>query len=266
MKSAPLNPAALKSATVLRRLGVNIDHVATVRQARRSPYPDPVAAALVAELAGADQITCHLRVDRRHITDEDLPRLRTSVQTLLNVEMACTDEMVAIARQQLARRDGDARRHRVTLVAERPEEVTTEGGLDVVAHRSLVHDTVAALADAGVAVSLFIDPEQDQVDAAAALVDLGVDMIELNTARYADRPGAAAEELARLAVAARQARNTGLELAAGHGLTHHNLPPMVAEIPEIVEYNIGHSIIARAIFVGLDRAVRDLVTIIRQPS
>ncbi|RME24977.1 MAG: pyridoxine 5'-phosphate synthase, partial [Deltaproteobacteria bacterium] len=143
----------MKSAPGLRRLGVNIDHVATVRQARRSPYPDPVAAALVAELAGADQITCHLRMDRRHITDADLPRLRSSVQTLLNVEMACTDEMTSIARQHLDRRDGDPRRHRVTLVAERPEEITTEGGLDLVAHRDRVRASVQALAEAGIAVS-----------------------------------------------------------------------------------------------------------------
>ncbi len=250
---------------VLRRLGVNIDHVATVRQARRSPYPDPVAAAMVAELAGADQITCHLRMDRRHIVDADLPRLRQGVQTLLNVEMACTDEMVAIARRELSRVDGDPRTHRVTLVAERPEEITTEGGLDVIAHKALVSDTVAALAEAGIALSLFIDPEEAQVDAAAALVEQGVDMIELNTARYAEHPGSH-DELLRLARAAERATSTGLELAAGHGLTHHNLPAMVAAVPQVIEYNIGHSIIARAIFVGLDQAVRDLLQIIRQPA
>lgn len=256
----------MMSTSGLRRLGVNIDHVATVRQARRSPYPDPVAAALIAELAGADQITCHLRMDRRHITDADLPRLRSAVQTLLNVEMACTDEMMSIARQHLGHRDGDPRRHRVTLVAERPEEITTEGGLDLVAHRDRVRDSVQALAEAGIAVSLFIDPDAAQVDAAADLVPLGVDMIELNTARYAEHPATAAGELDRLAAAARRARDTGLELAAGHGLTHHNLPPMVAGIPEIVEYNIGHSVVARAIFVGLDQAVRDLLAIIRHPA
>lgn len=250
-------------ATVLRRLGVNIDHVATVRQARGERYPDPVAAALTAELAGADQITCHLRVDRRHIQDHDLPRMRAAVQTLLNVEMACTDEMVAIAHAQLARRDDDRRVHRVTLVAERPEEITTEGGLDVIEHGSLVRDTVAGMAAAGIAVSLFIDPDDAQVDAAAALARHGVDMVELNTARYAERhPG----ELTRLLLAARRAEAAGLEVAAGHGLTHHNLPAMVAEVPQVVEYNIGHSIIARALFVGMDTAVRDLLAIIRHPG
>lgn len=251
-------------AAVLRRLGVNIDHVATVRQARRSPYPDPVAAAMVAELAGADQITCHLRVDRRHIQDEDLPRLRAGVQTLLNVEMACTEEMIGIARRHVGRRDGDLRTHRVTLVAERAEEITTEGGLDVVENRELVRDTVEGLAEAGIAVSLFIDPDARQIEAAAELSALGVDMIELNTAAYAEHGGA--HELQRLATSGRLALEAGLEVAAGHGLTHHNLPPMVAAVPEVVEYNIGHSIIARAIFVGLDQAVRDLVRIIRSGS
>ena len=249
--------ASHPDSTVLRRLGVNIDHVATLRQARGERYPDPVAAAVVAELAGADQITCHLRSDRRHIQDGDLPRLRGAVQTLLNVEMACTLEMVDIAARELGPRPDDPRVHRVTLVAERPEEVTTEGGLDLVEHAVLVRDTVERLAGAGIAVSLFIDPDEAQVHAAAELRRAGVDMAELNTARYAERhPG----ELARLARAA------GLELAAGHGLTHHNLPPMVSQVPEVVEYNIGHSIIARAVFVGLETSVRDLVTIIRHPG
>ncbi|MCB9777755.1 MAG: pyridoxine 5'-phosphate synthase [Alphaproteobacteria bacterium] len=254
---------------VLRRLGVNIDHVATIRQARRERYPDPVAAAIQAEQAGADQITCHLRVDRRHIQDHDLPRLRAAVQTLLNVEMAPTDEMVAIAHRELARRPGDPRRHRVTLVAERAEEITTEGGLDVVTHGALVREVSAGMAAAGIAVSLFIDPDTAQVEAAQALADVGVDMIELNTAAYAEAHGdhaAQGRELVRLATASRVAVQGGLELAAGHGLTHHNLPRMVAEVPEVVEYNIGHSIISRAVFVGLDTAVRDLITIIRHPG
>lgn len=244
---------------MIRRLGVNIDHVATVRQARRSPYPDPVAAASLAELAGADQITCHIRGDRRHIQDADLPRLRDAVQTHLNVEMAATSEMLEIAREVLG---GRGHRHRVTLVPERPGEVTTEGGLDVVGQREVIAAAAERLALYGVAVSLFIDPSAEQV-AASALP--GVDMIELNTAKYAEAHTHAARhaELVRLANAARVASDAGLELAAGHGLTHHNLPALVAAVPSIVEYNIGHSIISRAIFVGLDAAVRDIVALIR---
>lgn len=244
------------SAAVLRRLGVNIDHVATVRQARRSPYPDPVAAAVQAELAGADQITCHIRVDRRHIQDDDLPRLRDAVQTLLNVEMAATEEMMAIALEVLAR-DPRGRTHRVTLVEERAEEITTEGGLDVAGHLDEVGASCEALAGAGLNVSLFVDPDEDQIRACRLP---GVDMIELNTAVYAEGHP---EDLVRLRAAARLAEELGLEVAAGHGLTHHNLPALVANVPEIVEYNIGHSIVGRAIFVGLDRAVTDLLTIIR---
>ena len=244
------------SAAVLRRLGVNIDHVATVRQARRSPYPDPVAAAVQAELAGADQITCHIRVDRRHIQDDDLPRLRDAVQTLLNVEMAATEEMMAIALEVLAR-DPRGRTHRVTLVEERAEEITTEGGLDVAGHLDEVGASCEALAGAGLNVSLVVDPDEDQIRACRLP---GVDMIELNTAVYAEGHP---EDLVRLRAAARLAEELGLEVAAGHGLTHHNLPALVANVPEIVEYNIGHSIVGRAIFVGLDRAVTDLLTIIR---
>lgn len=241
-----------------RRLGVNIDHVATVRQARQAPYPDPVAAASVAELAGADQITCHIRMDRRHIQDADLPRLRDSVQTLLNVEMAATDEMVDIAIAVLGRRGTPDGRHRVTLVPEREGEVTTEGGLNVATHSVTIAEATTRLREAGIAVSLFIDPEPSQVAASAIP---GVDMIELNTARYADTGEA---ELPRLAAATQLAIGLGLEVAAGHGLTHHNLPALVSHVPEIVEYNIGHSLIGRAIFVGLDTAVRDLVEIIRR--
>lgn len=244
------------SAAVLRRLGVNIDHVATVRQARRSPYPDPVAAAVQAELAGADQITCHIRVDRRHIQDDDLPRLRDAVQTLLNVEMAATDEMMNLALEVLAH-DPRGRRHRVTLVEERAEEITTEGGLDVVGHLDEVGAACETLAGAGIHVSLFVDPDEAQIRASKLP---GVDMIELNTSVYAEGHP---KDLARLRDAARLAEELGLEVAAGHGLTHHNLPALVANVPEIVEYNIGHSIVSRAIFVGLDRAVTDLLTIIR---
>ncbi len=233
-----------------RRLGVNIDHVATVRQARRSRYPDPVAAAVLAEIAGADQITCHIRCDRRHIQDDDLERLRDAVQTELNVELAVTKEMRDIA---LA-----IRPHRVTLVPERPEEVTTEGGLDVVTHREEIALFVGELRSSGVRVSLFIDPEPNQID--ASVID-GVDMIELNTARYAEEGGEV--EISRLKAAAQRAETVGLEVAAGHGLTHHNLPLLVERVPEIVEYNIGHSLVSRALFVGLERAVVDLCDIIR---
>ena len=241
-----------------RRLGVNIDHVATVRQARRAPYPDPVAAAALAELAGADQITCHIRMDRRHIQDADLPRLRDAVQTHLNVEMAATDEMVGIAIATLGRAAAQGRSHRVTLVPEREGEVTTEGGLDVASNVALIAHTTGRLREEGIAVSLFVDPEPEQISAACMH---GVDMIELNTARYAEIGPA---DLDRLGAATRQAIALGLEVAAGHGLTHHNLPALVEQVPEIVEYNIGHSIVGRAIFVGLDQAVRDLVEIIRR--
>lgn len=240
-----------------RRLGLNIDHVATLRQARRAAYPDPVAAALAGEIAGADQITCHLRGDRRHIQEADVARLRDAVQTCLNLEMAPTDEMVGIATELL----GGSGRHRVTIVPERPGEVTTEGGYDVAGHPDEVLRAVEALAGAGIAVSLFIDPEIAQLQAAASLKNAGVDMVELNTARYAEGNRG---ELGRLGRAAEEAAANDLEVAAGHGLTHHNLPPLVTAVPRIVEYNIGHSIIARAVFVGLDRAVRDIVDLVRR--
>jgi pyridoxine 5-phosphate synthase len=227
------------------RLGLNIDHVATLREARKATYPCPVAAALLGELAGAAQITCHIRGDRRHIQDHDLQRLRASVQTLLNVELAVTDEMRSIALQ--------VKPHRVTLVPERPGEVSTEGGLDVVKHRDAIAGFTRAMIEAGVRVSLFIDPVPDQVRASAMP---GVDMVELNTAAYAEEGGAA--EIERLRDAARLCQQLGVEVAAGHGLTHHNLPDLVGAVPEIIEYNIGHAIIGRAVFVGLDQAVRDI--------
>ncbi len=242
---------------MIRRLGVNIDHVATVRQARRATYPDPVAAAAVAELAGADQITCHIRGDRRHIQDQDLTRLRDVVQTHLNVEMAATDEMLSIAVSVLGGGGGTGKRHRVTLVPERPGEVTTEGGLDVAGQHRHIAEWVARLTENGIAVSLFIDPNPEQVRASAIP---GVDMIELNTARYAEHGGA--QEIARLRSATGLGRGIGLMVAAGHGLTHHNLRDLVLGVPEIEEYNIGHSIVSRAIFVGLDQAVRDIKAII----
>ena len=240
-----------------RRLGVNIDHVATLRQARQAPYPDPVAAAMVAEMAGADQITCHIRSDRRHIQDADLPRLRDAVQTQLNVEMATTDEMINIALSILGTGASGGRRHRVTLVPERPDEVTTEGGLDVVTHRAQIEEATRKLVDAGILVSLFIDPDEAQVE--ASHFD-GIDMIELNTAQYAEH---GMSEIERLIDAGQAAMHRDIEVAAGHGLTHHNLPLLVEEVPEITEYNIGHSIIGRAVFVGLDTAVRDLCAMIQ---
>ncbi len=240
-----------------RRLGVNIDHVATLRQARQAPYPDPVTAAMVAEMAGADQITCHIRGDRRHIQDADLPRLRDAVQTQLNIEMAATDEMIAIALDVLNQQASGGRQHRITLVPERAGEITTEGGLDVVSNKDVIVQSTRTLLDAGIAVSLFIDPDLAQVEAANIP---GVDMIEINTARYAEE-GAA--DIARIIDAAQAAMHLDIEVAAGHGLTHHNLPLLVEEVPEITEYNIGHSIIGRAVFVGLDTAVRDLCAMIQ---
>ncbi len=227
------------------RLGLNIDHVATLREARKASYPCPVAAALIGELAGAAQITCHIRGDRRHIQDHDLTRLRASVQTLLNVELAVTDEMRAIALEVAP--------HRVTLVPERPGEVSTEGGLDVVRHHAAIAAFTADMVAAGIRVSLFIDPSEDQVRASAMP---GVDMVELNTAAYAE--GGGASELERLKSAAVLCQQLDVEVAAGHGLTHHNLPELVAAVPEIIEYNIGHAIIGRSVFVGLDQAVRDI--------
>jgi pyridoxine 5-phosphate synthase len=231
------------------RLGLNIDHVATLREARKVGYPCPIAAALLGELAGAAQITCHIRGDRRHIQDRDLTRLRASVQTLLNVELAVTDEMRAIALEVMP--------HRVTLVPERPGEVSTEGGLDVVRHRDAIAAFTADMQAAGVRVALFIDPVSEQVHASAMP---GVDMVELNTAAYAEGGGAA--ELERLHAAAVLCQDLGVEVAAGHGLTHHNLPDLVAAVPEITEYNIGHAIIGRAVFVGLEQAVRDICRIL----
>jgi pyridoxine 5-phosphate synthase len=229
------------------RLGVNVDHVATLRQARRAAYPDPVAAAALAELGGADQITVHLREDRRHVQDRDVEVLRRTVQATLNLEMAATDEMVRIA-VELA---PDV----CTLVPERRQELTTEGGLDVLANRPVVERATRALRDAGRRVSLFVDPDLAQVRAA---LDAGADAVELHTGTYCDAPERArAAELARLAAAAREGARIGLEVAAGHGLHYRNVGP-VAAIPEIVELNIGHAIVARAVLVGLERAVREM--------
>ena len=227
------------------RLYINIDHVATVRQARRTTEPDPVAAALLCEEAGADGITAHLREDRRHIQDDDVVRLAREVRTLLNLEMAATPEMLAIA---LALRP-----RQVTLVPERREEVTTEGGLDVTRQPDELARILRHLSDAGIRTSLFIDPEPDAVTRSR---DLGADAVELHTGRYAHHAEDAGT-LAALAAAARHGTELGIAVHAGHGLTVGNVRP-VASIPGIEELNIGHSIVSRAIFVGLADAVREM--------
>jgi pyridoxine 5-phosphate synthase len=233
------------------RLSVNVDHVATVRQARRAAEPDPVTAAHLCELAGAHGITCHIRGDRRHVNERDLDLLRRSVKTSLNVEMAATGEMRDIALE--------LRPDLVTLVPERPEEVTTEGGIDAAGGGAALKRHVEALGAGGLRVSLFIDPAPEQVKAAAAL---GAGVIELNTARYSESRGAEAlepfqilEEMARLAA------DEGLLVAAGHGLDYRNVEP-VARITEVEELNIGHAIIARSVLVGIDQAVREMLALL----
>jgi pyridoxine 5-phosphate synthase len=234
------------------RLAVNIDHVATVREARRAREPEPVIAAALAELAGAEGITVHLRGDRRHIKERDLDLLRNTVATKLNVEMAATAEMTAIA----ARVGVD----QVTLVPERPQELTTEGGLDVVQNRAPVSEAAARLREAGIKVSVFINADPAQV---AAAREAGVEAIEINTGPYADAsPRARDALLSRVADAARAAEVAGLEVLAGHGLTYFNVRPIVA-IPQIVELNIGHSIVSRAVLVGMERAVREMVALLQ---
>jgi len=228
-------------------LGVNVDHVGTVRNARRARHPDPVHAALLAEQAGADSITMHLREDRRHIVDRDVFTLLPMMQTRLNLEMAATAEMLDIA-TRLAPSD-------CCLVPERREELTTEGGLDVAGQQPALRDAVSRLAAAGIRVSLFIDPDPVQIEAAAAA---GARVIELHTGTYAERTGPArAQELERLHAAARLADSMGLTVHAGHGLDYHNVQ-RVAAIPEIVELNIGYAIVGRALFTGLAEAVREM--------
>ena len=228
-------------------LGVNIDHVATLRQARRASYPDPLHAALLAEQSGADSITLHLREDRRHIQDRDLQRMRDALQTRMNLEMAVTDEMIGIARRT-APQD-------VCLVPEKREEVTTEGGLDVRGQAARIGAACTELAAAGIRVSLFIDPDTAQIEASR---HAGAPVIELHTGAYAEATGAErAREFERLRAGARLAASLGLIVNAGHGLHYHNVGP-VAAIVEIVELNIGHAIIARAVFDGLAKAVQDM--------
>ena len=230
------------------RLGVNIDHVATVRQARGGREPDPVWAAVEAELGGADGITVHLREDRRHVQDRDVRVLRGTVRTRLNLEAAVAPEMVDFALE--------IRPDQVTFVPERRQEVTTEGGLDVVGQRPRVADAVQRCRAAGLSVSLFIDPTLAQVLAAA---ELGVDAVELHTGRYADATtrGERDDELAALVDAGRAAREAGMALHAGHGLTLHNLGD-VARIAGMAELNVGHSLVSRAVFLGMREAVREM--------
>jgi pyridoxine 5-phosphate synthase len=229
------------------RLHINIDHVATVRNARGERYPDPVFAAQLCEVAGAGGITAHLREDRRHIRDDDVTRLRAAVTTLLNLEMAATPEMIAIAER--------VRPDVITLVPERREERTTEGGLDVRGQAAAIEQAVRMARGAGIKVSLFIAADPDSV---LASHEIGAQQIELHTGEYCHAgPETVGRELDRLRAAAAKASALGLEVAAGHGLTRHNVGRVVA-IPEIEEVNIGHSVIADAVFLGLDRAVRDL--------
>lgn len=234
-------------------LGVNVDHVATVRQARRAPVPDPVAAAVLAELGGADGITVHLREDRRHIQDRDVEVLRRTVKTRLNLEMAATDEMVRIALR--------TRPDQVTLVPEKRAELTTEGGLDVVRERSSTAAAVRALAEGGIPVFLFIDPERAQLDVSR---EFGASGIEIHTGTYCDarEPAVVVRELGRVREATAHALGLGLEVHAGHGLDYTNVAP-IAAIPGIVELNIGHSIVARAVLVGMERAVSEMAARIR---
>jgi pyridoxine 5-phosphate synthase len=233
------------------RLGVNIDHIATIREARKAREPEPVAAAILAELAGAHGITVHLRGDRRHIKERDVELLRQVVSTKLNIEMAATAEMTIFASR--------IRPDQVTLVPEQPHELTTQGGLDVVANRAVVRETAAALRKAGIVVSIFIDPDPAQV---AASREVGADAIEINTGGYSDAaPSDRPARLDAVAQAAAAAAAQGLEVLAGHGLTYVNVRP-IAAIGEIVELNIGHSIVARSALVGLERAVREMIALL----
>lgn len=241
----------------MTRLLINIDHVATLRNARREAFPDPVLAAQTCEMAGADGIVFHLREDRRHITDRDVERLKESVRTKLDFELSLAPEIVAICcktRPQLA-----------TLVPERREEVTTEGGLDVIRHRRAIAAVVARLRDAGVQeVALFVDPLADMIDAAA---ETGASAIELHTGDYANAATSQQrhEVLAQLSLAAERADRNGLYVHAGHGLDYHNILPFRTAVAPLREVSIGFAIIARSVFVGLDQAVRDMAALLRQP-
>jgi pyridoxine 5-phosphate synthase len=234
------------------RLAVNIDHIATIREARKAQEPEPLAAALIAEMAGALGITVHLRGDRRHIKERDVELLRQGIATRLNVEMAATADMARVALR--------VRPDQVTLVPERPQELTTEGGLDVVLHGAAVKDFIQQVREGGIRVSIFLDPDAEQVHTAKSV---GADAVEINTGAYAEAQRASRPvELARIADAATLAARHDLEVLAGHGLNYANVIA-IAEIKDIVELNIGHSIVSRAALVGMDRAVRDMVSLLR---
>jgi pyridoxine 5-phosphate synthase len=233
-----------------QRLYINIDHVATLRQARRGVEPDPVEAAAECEAAGADGITAHLREDRRHMQDADIERLKKSVTTYFNLEMACVAEMLELARR--------LKPQQVTLVPERREEITTEGGLDITSDPGRIRNAIEALSDAGIRVSLFIDPTRSAVEQSKKL---GVPAVELHTGSYSHRPDSK-DTIEALRDSARRGADLGLAMHAGHGLTVRNVGP-VAAIPEIEELNIGHSIVSRAVFVGLDRAVKEMLDAMR---
>ena len=238
------------------RLAVNIDHIATIREARKSDEPDPIAAAVLCELAGAQGITVHLRGDRRHMQDRDVEVLQRTVSTRLNVEMAASPEMVRIAQT--------VKPHQVTLVPERRDELTTEGGLDVVLHSSNIDKTVRQLLDAGIDVSIFVDPDLEQL---RQCQKLRAPKVELNTGKYAEawkRRGNWAGELEKVATAAKASRKMGLSVLAGHGLDYRNIDG-IAALTDIEELNIGHSIVARSALVGLDRAVREMIELMARP-
>ncbi|HEY0557736.1 MAG TPA: pyridoxine 5'-phosphate synthase [Thermoanaerobaculia bacterium] len=233
------------------KLSVNVDHIATLRQARRTPYPDPVEAARIAEAAGAAGITVHLRMDRRHIQDADVERLRASVKGKLNLEMSSSEEMVGVALR--------VKPDQVTLVPERPEEVTTDGGLNLILYGRRIADVTQRLADAGIAVSLFIDPDPRQIQALIPLATHGVTGFEINTDAYTRAAGEdQAAELKQIADVVEQGRAAGFQAYAGHGLRTDNVGP-IAAIPGMAELNIGHFIIARAAIVGMDAAVREML-------
>jgi pyridoxine 5-phosphate synthase len=235
------------------RLGVNIDHVATVREARKTIYPDPIAAAVIVELAGADGIVVHLREDRRHIQDRDLRLLKQIVQIPLNLEMAASDEIIEIALE--------VKPDKVTLVPEKREEITTEGGLDVVSNEKRIADCVKRLNAGGIPVSMFIEADLEQIKCSK---QVGTEAVEFHTGTYCDAPTKSLREteFERLKKASKKTQEMGLIVHMGHGLNYHNVVP-IARIDGIDELNIGHSIIARAVFVGLDKAVREMLALIR---
>ncbi len=245
-----------ENSILMIKLGVNIDHVATVRQARRTTEPDPVWAAAMAELGGADQITVHLRQDRRHIQDRDLDLLIETVNVNLNLECACVDEMLEIACR--------VKPEQVCLVPEEREEITTEGGLDVVGNRDRVADAIKRLSDAGIFVSLFIDPVKEQIELSC---ELGADAVELHTGCYANakNPADQQQQLFRLIEGGKATTDCGLRLDAGHGLTYSNVIP-VAKIPDVAELNIGHSIVSRSLFVGIQAAVSEMKQLIARAT